>query len=304
MDINGRKRTSNLLTTLVTKKRNQSNILTESNENDVVATVEDMKNFFELLEDKLIAKFLMRDTCYKLVDKYLLAMVFVYFQRARVKKKNYSRLSFFVGLFLAHDMEEDEEDIKFEIFPWILGKNWQMKYPKFLLLRDKLWSTMDHRAVVSKRCCLEVFSIEPDHPLWKRERFQHHSGCCRNLIYDKPRGPEKSPLMCEQCIAQHLYSVPTVYDSLIYLPDCKENFPLPSISEDNEKDDKAVLRDKRRVFRFIVYNYIAIAPEDITLMWSDELSQSDIQEVILQSEAGAEQEGHRHADRGGADSRA
>uniref|UniRef100_A0A8D1F878 REJ domain-containing protein n=1 Tax=Sus scrofa TaxID=9823 RepID=A0A8D1F878_PIG len=161
-----------------------------------------LQAFLSLLEHSYLQDFLSKDPCFQISDKYLLAMVLVYFRRANLKLSEYTLSNLFLALYLANDMEEDLEDPKCVIFPWALGRDWHHRVSYFLQQRTKLWARMGFRAFVSRQSCEEVMTKEPTHWAWTRERRPHHGRAQRS--YPKaqiplPRGPGLSPPHCPLC---------------------------------------------------------------------------------------------------------
>jgi speedy protein len=157
--------------------------------------------FLDLLDNTIIQNFFWVDSCAKLSDRYLIAMVYVYFKRAHLPLEDYTVFNFFVALYLANDLEEDNEGDKCEILPWACGKDWINEYTMFIKHRDMLWCSMGFRAVVSKKVCDEVMLLAPDHLVWGRHRYPHHGGALRSYTRDheKPQYGYVYPSYCKEC---------------------------------------------------------------------------------------------------------
>ncbi|XP_042234858.1 uncharacterized protein LOC121874681 [Homarus americanus] len=216
----------------------------ENSSGNVFVSRKHLTWFFQLVEDPVVRKFLKVDICRRYADKYLLAMVFTYLVRAGYKCDQYSKENFFAALYLAHDMEEDEEELKFEVFPWALGRKWRKTYPLLLQMRDDIFWAIDCRAVVSKRCCDQVIGMQPDHWMWDRERPTYHGGALRDYLKHpndngRPRGPDKSPLQCQTCLERECSTSENSY--ILYLSESDTS--TDSLFADGGKTEMHMERD-------------------------------------------------------------
>ncbi|XP_068823565.1 putative speedy protein E7 [Capricornis sumatraensis] len=132
---------------------------------------EDQEAFYRLLEDPVIQSFLEADIFLKVSDKYLLSMVVEYFGRVGLPGHLYNRIHFFLALYIASDMEEDNPTSKRSIFQFLLGReHWPDLYKEFLKLKVEFFHAMGHRAWVTPELCEEIQAQKPHHWVWSRER--------------------------------------------------------------------------------------------------------------------------------------
>lgn len=169
---------------------------------DLALQQKEMAAFFRLLENKHIRLFLSRDGCMKTSDKYLLAMVLVYFRRAGLSTMEY-RKNFFPALFLANQFEEEEEGFREEIYPWALGRTWFMKRDRLFRARNLLLLRMDFSAWVDRATCDLIMAQDPLHWAWTRERKIHHSWAVPDFRREESQftvhGPWSIPPSCSLC---------------------------------------------------------------------------------------------------------
>uniref|UniRef100_A0A2K5DFW4 Speedy/RINGO cell cycle regulator family member E4 n=1 Tax=Aotus nancymaae TaxID=37293 RepID=A0A2K5DFW4_AOTNA len=97
-----------------------------------------------ITEDPVVKRFLAWDKDLRVSDKYLLAMVIAYFSRAGLFSWQYRRIHFFLALYLANDMEEDNQAPKQDIFYFLYGKN-RSQRPLFHKLRLQFVCSMRWR---------------------------------------------------------------------------------------------------------------------------------------------------------------
>ena len=145
--------------------------------NHNVVLNEDVTHFICVLNDPVIQAFHLHDQCNVISDRYLLAIVFTYFKKAKLSYKNFNREYFFLALYLAHEMEEEMDENRWEILPWALGRFWQNDFRKFVHGKNDLWQKMEFRGIVSCKACHQVLSIEGlnQHSAFSRIRIRNHA---------------------------------------------------------------------------------------------------------------------------------
>ncbi|XP_027277650.1 speedy protein E4 [Cricetulus griseus] len=132
---------------------------------------EDLEAFYRILEDPVVQNFLAADIFFRVTDKYLLSMVVEYFGRLGLPGHLYNRIHFFLALYIACDMEEDDPISRRSIFQFSLGRDtWQDLYKDFQRLQKEFLQVIDYRAWVTRQECEEIQNQNPHHWVWSRVR--------------------------------------------------------------------------------------------------------------------------------------
>jgi len=189
-----------------------------------------------------------KDKCCNYIDNYLLATVLVYFKRAGLDIEEYTEENFWRCLYLAHDQEEDEEELKWELLAWAMGDTWKKDIKAFLIAKDAIWKKMDYRSVVSRKQCEQIMALSGSGHIgvWSRIRHKSHSGALRRTGQSDyyPRGPESfTPSyseLCTKCGSGDIVSGAEKVDC-----DLDEAFlvmdSLDTISEEDMEDEEDTL---------------------------------------------------------------
>ncbi|XP_040600922.1 speedy protein E4-like [Mesocricetus auratus] len=132
---------------------------------------EDLEAFYRILEDPVVQNFLAADIFFRVTDKYLLSMVVEYFGRLGLPGHLYNRIHFFLALYIACDMEEDDPTSRRSIFQFLLGRDtWQDLYKDFQRLQKEFLQVIDYQALLTRQECEEIQNQDPHHWVWSRVR--------------------------------------------------------------------------------------------------------------------------------------
>jgi hypothetical protein len=129
-------------------------------------------------------------------DNYLIAMAYIYLKRVDCIQAQYTFFNFLVALFLSHEMEEDDLDIKQEIVRIAMGGGQQISAHSasfFAKRKTKLWTDLHFKTLVTKEECEQVMmTVLPGNYVWRRNRHDSHKGAAipfhiKQTVYLNPR---------------------------------------------------------------------------------------------------------------------
>ncbi|XP_059961210.1 speedy protein E4-like [Mesoplodon densirostris] len=127
------------------------------------------KVFKWMLEDPVVKKFLAWDKNLEVSDKYLLSMVIAYVSRAGLLSWQFQRIHFFIALYVASDMEENNQAPKQAIVSFLYGKD-SSQHALFHKLRSQFIRSMGWKTWVTREECEQIQAFDPELWVWGRDR--------------------------------------------------------------------------------------------------------------------------------------
>ncbi|XP_068119648.1 speedy protein 1-A-like [Hyperolius riggenbachi] len=126
--------------------------------------------FYKLLDIPQIKHLFELDGCRRVSDKYLLALVLIYFHRAGLSIEEFTVQNFFAALYLANEMEEDVDTYT---CVFLFGAEFFVNRKEFDDVVWSLYRRLNYSAWVSPEECRHVMRFQ-FHWAWRRQRMAYH----------------------------------------------------------------------------------------------------------------------------------
>lgn len=178
-----------------------------------------MQKFLNLISsDQVIQVLLHCDRHNQVLDKWLVAIVYEYFQRAKFMLHQYSREKFFIALYLAIEFEEDEDrKVKDVLLDYMLQHDniWTSKR-QFVKKKDKFWRKIGFRCMVPRKRLEQIMQTDPYHTVWLRDRNESLGGANRSFSCKlDPPSYYKLQWQAHSATPHLHHQIPTTRDQLV-----------------------------------------------------------------------------------------
>ena len=113
------------------------------------------------------------DRHFEIADNYLISIGLIYLLRARYNIRQYTFFNLMVALYLAHEVEEEDSELRLDLIRAAFGSRVVSpeSYRLFMMKKEKLWLTMRYNVIVKKEESDSVMNrIMRDNYIWRRMR--------------------------------------------------------------------------------------------------------------------------------------
>jgi hypothetical protein len=144
-----------------------------------------------------LQEFLEWDRHFEIADNYLISVALIYMLRAGYNVRQYTFFNLMVALFLAHEVEEEDSELRLDLIRAAFGSRVVSResFRLFMKKKEKLWLDTGYNVIVKKEESDSVMNrILRDNYVWRRRR-------CPQMIYS-PRPNRRSAGFFSQSLAQ------------------------------------------------------------------------------------------------------